>query len=103
MHSFSTASCDDGSECTVTDTCLLGTCAGSTSADGTSCSTGACESGVCVDLCVSVTCQAPDDCHVAGSCNVHTGDCSGATAKTNGTSCDEETGTCQDGTCVANP
>jgi hypothetical protein len=71
-----TNTCSDGSLCT-TDTCVDGTCTGSS----------------------SVTCQASDQCHVAGTCNPATGACSNPV----------RTGTCDDGnscttgeTCDAN-
>ena len=78
--------CDDGNECTQTDSCQSGTCTGSN----------------------PVVCAAPDQCHNLGTCNPATGLCSNP-AKVNGTSCNDgnactQTDSCQAGTCTgSNP
>jgi cysteine-rich repeat protein len=80
------SSCSDGNACTQTDTCQGGTCSGGN----------------------PVVCGALDQCHVAGTCNPSTGQCSNPAAP-NGTSCSDgsactQTDTCQGGTCTgANP
>jgi hypothetical protein len=67
-----------------------------------------CVNGTCKDLCAGVTCQAQDQCHVAGTCDWHTGQCSNP-AKANGTACNDgdactQTDTCQAGVCTgSNP
>ncbi len=78
--------CNDGNACTQADTCQGGTCRGSS----------------------PVTCAAPDQCHVAGSCNPSTGTCA-YPPKANGAPCNDgnactATDTCQAGVCAgANP
>ena len=74
--------CDDGDLCSANDTCQSGTC---TAGD-------------------AVTCQASDQCHVAGVCDSATGQCSDPNAP-NGTACDDgnaATGddSCQNGQCM---
>ena len=59
--------CDDGNANTVGDLCTAGTCAG-------------------IDHCLGVTCAAPDQCHVAGTCDHATGICSNPTRPV-GTAC----------------
>lgn len=59
--------CDDGNACTQTDRCQSGTCIG---AD-------------------PVACVAADVCHVAGTCDPQTGDCSDPPGP-DGTVCDDE-------------
>jgi hypothetical protein len=76
------ASCNDGNGCTQTDTCQNGACTGSN----------------------QVICPAPDQCHLAGTCNAATGVCS-SPSKSNGTACNDgnactRTDTCQSGTCT---
>lgn len=75
------ATCNDGSKCTQTDTCVSGACQGAN----------------------PVVCAALDQCHTAGTCNTGTGLCSNP-AKANGVSCDDgskctQTDTCQSGSC----
>jgi hypothetical protein len=83
-HSVNTGgSCDDGNACTLDDTCT---------AEGT------CEGGS------QKGCPTPDQCHLLGTCDPSTGDCSNPPAE-NGTSCSDSnacTGpdTCQDGVCT---
>src|SRR6185436_14323731 len=60
------ASCNDGNGCTQTDTCQNGACTGSN----------------------QVICPAPDQCHLAGTCNAATGVCSNP-SKSNGTACND--------------
>src|SRR5206468_265578 len=50
--------CNDSNACTRTDTCQAGTCTGSS----------------------PIVCSALDQCHVAGSCDTSTGDCSNPNA-----------------------
>jgi hypothetical protein len=76
-------SCDDGNACTLNDTCASdGTCGGGLQKD----------------------CPATDQCHLAGTCDPSTGDCSNPPVE-NGTSCSDSnacTGpdTCQSGVCT---
>ncbi|HUU02131.1 MAG TPA: C25 family cysteine peptidase [Myxococcota bacterium] len=67
--------CDDMSLCTSGDTCQAGMCTGGN----------------------PVTCQAQDECHLAGTCDAQTGSCSNPLAP-EGTECAD--GTCQDGVCT---
>ncbi len=74
-------SCDDGNQCTQTDSCQAGVCSG---AD-------------------PVSCSPSDQCHVTGVCDSQTGLCSDP-AKDDGTSCDDgdqctQTDSCQAGLC----
>ena len=76
------AECDDGNPCTLLDRCRAGVCAGG-------------------DL---VTCDAPDACHLAGSCDPVTGACVNP-ARADGSSCDDgdlctQLDACQSGVCV---
>jgi len=76
------SSCSDGNACTQTDSCQAGTCTG----------TGL------------VVCGAPDQCHVAGTCNPSTGACSNP-SKADGSVCSDGSActladTCQSGSCV---
>lgn len=81
-ESLNGTGCDDGDECTLTDTCQSGTCVGDN----------------------AVVCSAPDDCHDAGVCNPLTGLCS-APAPLTGTPCDDndectQTDVCENGVCL---
>ncbi|HEY7035087.1 MAG TPA: hypothetical protein VH482_27350 [Thermomicrobiales bacterium] len=72
----------DDSLCTQNDTCQAGTCVPGT----------------------PVVCAASDQCHVAGTCDPATGQCSNP-AKPDGTACNDgnactQTDTCQSGVCV---
>jgi hypothetical protein len=80
--SGSTFSCDDGNPCTV-DSCVLESgCLNLPVSDGTDCN----DNDACtkIDTCVQgqcqgsvpVVCTALDQCHVAGTCDPATGDCS---------------------------
>jgi hypothetical protein len=76
--------CDDGKSCTQGDTCHAGTCSGSLA-----------------------VCVAQDQCHLAGTCDSATGQCSNP-AKPNDTPCDDgqactQGDTCQSGTCNGSP
>ena len=76
------AMCDDDSACTLIDVCQDGVCTGTE----------------------PKTCEALDQCHVAGSCDPATGECSDPPAE-DGTACDDGdlctlTDACQDGACV---
>jgi MYXO-CTERM domain-containing protein len=70
------APCDDGNACTQLDTCQAGVCQGAS----------------------PVVCNAPDECHEAGTCDTTTGQCASA-PKADGTAC--TAGTCAAGVCVA--
>jgi MYXO-CTERM domain-containing protein len=75
------AACGDGNACTQSDSCQAGVCTGTN----------------------PVVCPPPDQCHMAGVCDVTTGICSNP-AKADGTSCDDgnactQTDTCQAGAC----
>ncbi len=78
--------CNDTNACTQTDTCQAGACTGSN----------------------PVICNASDQCHVAGVCNMGTGACSNPT-KADGAACNDanactQSDTCQAGACTgANP
>jgi hypothetical protein len=78
-------SCNDGSACTQTDSCLAGVCKGSN----------------------LVSCPAPQTCHGPGVCNPTDGTCS--TPALSNTPCDDgnkctRTDTCQAGACIgSNP
>ncbi|APR75713.1 Fibronectin type III domain protein [Minicystis rosea] len=67
-------SCDDGDACSQTDSCMGGVCVGGN----------------------VKTCKPTDECHVEGTCDKGTGDCS-APAKADGEAC--SMGTCQSGVC----
>ncbi len=74
--------CDDGNACTQTDVCQGGVCTGSN----------------------AVVCNASDACHVAGTCDPATGQCSNPNAA-NGTACNDgslctQVDTCQSGVCT---
>ena len=84
VHTNNTAPCNDGNACTQGDTCQSGTCQGA-----------------------PVTCTASDQCHLAGTCDPSTGQCSNPAAA-NGTACTDNNActqgdTCQAGTCVGAP
>ena len=75
--------CDDGDACTSDDVC---------NADGI------CEGGT------ATTCPTPDQCHLAGTCNPTSGECSNPSAP-NGTTCSDgsactDPDTCQEGVCT---
>ncbi len=77
------SACDDGDECTLTDTCQGGVCTGTS----------------------PVVCTASDQCHDAGVCDSETGVCTDP-PKTDGTTCDDGNectliDTCQSGVCTA--
>ncbi|APR88448.1 Thiamin-phosphate pyrophosphorylase [Minicystis rosea] len=72
------AACDDGDACSQTDSCVSGVCVGGD----------------------AKSCPAIDECHVVGTCDEATGDCS-APAKADGEAC--SIGTCQGGVCTAAP
>jgi hypothetical protein len=76
------SSCTDGSACTVSDRCQNNVCRPGT----------------------AITCAAPDQCHVAGTCNPATGVCSNP-AKTDGAACNDrnactQADSCQAGACT---
>jgi hypothetical protein len=76
------SACSDGSACTTSDVCL----------------DGVCQAGA------EVQCAAMDACHLAGTCDTQTGECSHPT-KDNGVGCDDynactQADTCLDGVCT---
>jgi alpha-tubulin suppressor-like RCC1 family protein len=97
-------------QCHVAGTCSGGVCSNPTATDGTACNDGnactqtdTCQSGACTGS-NPVTCTAQDPCHVAGSCDPTSGQCSNPAAA-NGTACNDgnvctQTDTCQAGACV---
>jgi hypothetical protein len=107
-------SCGDANACT-TDTCSGGHCVNTpivlTCPATDAChTTGACDpaTGQCtnpVAAAGTICAAAPDACHAASSCDA-TGHCLAGGALT-GTACDSgagsDSGTCQTGSCVANP
>ena len=129
--------CNDNSACTQTDTCQSGTCTGGNpvvctaldqchvagtcdpssgqcsnpnKADNSPCNdsnactqTDTCQSGTCTGG-NPVVCTALDQCHVAGTCNTSTGQCSNPN-KADNSPCNDsnactQTDTCQSGTCT---
>jgi hypothetical protein len=101
-------------QCQVSAGCLKGQCAFANARDGTPCDDGnactlvdTCQAGVCTGS-NPVVCVASDQCHVAGTCDPTTGQCSNPTAP-DGTTCDDgnactQTDTCQAGVCTgSNP
>jgi len=103
-------SCTASDQCHTAGTCdpATGTCSnpvatnGSPCTDNNSCTTESCQDGVCT-VSGSVTCPAPGQCHVAGTCDPATGTCSNPIAD-NGSACTDNnlctTESCQDGTCT---
>jgi hypothetical protein len=74
--------CDDANACTQADSCQTGECVGAE----------------------PVTCEATDDCHVAGECDPETGACKDVSAP-DGTTCDDaqtctSNDSCVDGACA---
>ncbi|TMB24937.1 MAG: hypothetical protein E6J71_00230 [Deltaproteobacteria bacterium] len=80
------SACSDGDACTQSDSCQAGACIGTN----------------------PVVCAAPDQCHVAGTCDPASGTCS-TPAKPDGTACNDssactQSDSCQAGICTgANP
>jgi len=126
------ATCDDGDACTTDDACVGVVCKGTvkTCDDTNPCTTDTCSAGDCTWLPSDVTvcddgnactmndncqngtclgaspvlCQGEGACHVAGTCDPNTGNCSGP-AKADGTACNDgdactQVDTCQAGTCT---
>jgi len=115
-HVNNSSPCDDGDACSTGDACADGTCVGgpgpecddqnsctddscdvkggcthvdnsSPCDDGSACTTGdACADGACVGG--PVVCTASDPCHVPGTCDPSTGQCSSPVAP-DGTACDD--------------
>src|SRR5207253_2356795 len=88
--------CTASDPCHVAGTCdpATGQCSNPSAANGTACNDGnlchlndTCQSGVCTAG-SSVTCTASDPCHVAGTCDPATGQCSNPPAA-NGTACSD--------------
>jgi hypothetical protein len=104
--------CTPQGACGLVGVCnpVLGVCSNPKAADGTACSDGnactqadTCQAGFCVGA-SAVVCAPSDQCHVAGSCNFSTGQCSNPNA-TNGTPCNDgnactQVDTCQSGICL---
>ena len=108
--------CTASDQCHVAGTCntSTGQCSNPTAPNGTTCSDGnactqtdTCQGGVCTGG-NPVVCTASDQCHVAGTCNTSTGQCSNPTAP-DGTTCSDgnactRTDTCHNGVCTgSNP
>ena len=96
--------CNDNNACTQ-DTCSNGFCTNTNVADGTTCNDGnactqtdTCSSGTCVGS-NPVVCTAQDACHVAGTCDSTSGQCSNPNAP-DGTPCSN--GVCAGGACILN-
>ncbi len=102
-------------QCHVAGTCdpTSGQCSNPSARDGTGCNDGnacttgdSCQVGACVGA--PVVCTAQDQCHIGGTCNPATGQCSNPNAP-DGTGCSDgnactQTDTCQSGSCVgSNP
>jgi hypothetical protein len=97
---------NNGSACTsVCSPCstATGTCMAVT--DGTGCNdnnactqTDKCQSGVCVGM-NPVTCAAPTTCHVQGTCDMVSGQCSNPNAPDDTTACNSGLGVCKTGSC----
>lgn len=97
-----------GNQCLVA-TCAAGMCGTMTKPDGTGCSDGnacsqadTCQAGACSGA-NPVVCGVSDQCHLAGTCDPATGDCSNP-ARPDGSGCDDgsactQTDTCQGGAC----
>ncbi len=107
--------CTPLDQCHDAGTCDTGTgqCSNPPSAGGTGCNDGdlcthtdQCDgSGNCAGT--PVVCTPLDDCHVAGTCDSGTGDCSNPAAD-NGTTCNDGNActlgdTCSGGTCIGDP
>jgi len=75
------AACDDGDDSTLNDVCQQGQCQG-------------------VNLCADVLCEALDDCHEPGSCDLHTGRCDDI-RKEDGSACDDHDDFTQEDVCHA--
>jgi hypothetical protein len=100
---------DDGNPCT-NDTCVAGAVSHPAKANNTSCSDGnactqndTCQSGTCTPG-APVQCTALDSCHLAGTCDPSTGQCSNPVAPNNtpcsdGNACTQGD-VCQAGACV---
>src|SRR5438034_893702 len=108
------APCDDGNACTA-DSCNPSSgCQHAAVANGTTCNDGnactqsdTCQSGTCVGS-NPISCTASDQCHVAGTCDPTTGQCSNPTAA-DGTTCGgpptgacDAQDTCLSGVCQQN-
>jgi hypothetical protein len=99
--------CDADEDCPAIDQCNLGICNdglcdsmpkpdNSPCNDGNACTqTDTCQNGICVGA-NPVVCQPSDSCHLAGTCNPRTGQCSNPQAP-DGTPCPD--GTCLSGFC----
>src|SRR5580704_223041 len=99
--------CASSDQCHAAGTCdpSSGTCSNPAAANGTACNDGnrcdlsdACRAGVCISG-AQVTCAALDQCHVAGTCDSSTGQCSNPTGN-DGSACGSSPGyVCNDGAC----
>jgi len=96
--------CEASDQCHDAGVCdsATGACSNPAKTDGTTCDDGSlctsddtCQSGVCTGE--AVTCQAHDECHLAGTCDEQTGTCTNPLAP-DGSECTD--GTCQQGICT---
>lgn len=110
--------CSTDADCPAVDQChgagtcnaSTGACTGPSKSDGTTCNDGSactsgetCRGGACGSPSTTVSCAPSDQCHLAGSCDPGTGQCSNP-AKANGAACSDGSActageTCQGGTC----
>jgi hypothetical protein len=90
--------CTASDQCHVAGTCnpATGICSNPIRADGTACNDGnactqtdTCQNGACVGS-NPVVCPATNQCHVAGTCNPATGQCSNAQVVADGTACHDD-------------
>jgi hypothetical protein len=104
--------CTAQDQCHVVGTCdpTTGTCSNPSKDNGSACTDNnactqidACQGGVCTGA-NPVVCAASDQCHVAGTCDPATGQCSNPAAD-NGTACNDghactQTDICNAGSCI---
>jgi cysteine-rich repeat protein len=104
--------CNPSDQCHAAGTCdpSTGTCSNPAKPDGSTCSDGnsctqsdTCQGGTCIGS-DPITCNALDQCHVAGSCDPITGTCSNPT-QSDGTPCNDNSActsgdSCQAGVCA---
>jgi hypothetical protein len=102
--------CGDDNTCTA-DSCPDGRCVYTVLPDETACDDGnactsgeTCEEGTCGSPTQEVECTPLDECHIAGSCNPATGECSDPIKPNNSPCSDDDSCTsdenCQEGVCV---
>lgn len=100
--------CIAADPCHVAGTCnsANGQCSNPAAANGTACTDGnactqsdSCQGGACVGT-NPLVCTASDQCHLAGTCNPESGQCSDPIAA-NGTACSDGNGCTQSDSCVS--